>query len=925
MTNLTLQACLSRVRRRVLAVGWAAGIVWAMGAALAVLLTGVWLDLLWELSPQWRVALLWAAGITATVLVALLAGKAVRFSRDRVLARRLDRATGSGGIVLTGVELDKNLYPAGMEKSSELTAGLARRAVSHAAEVARRVSPSQAVPLRTLRRSLTTFTLMMSFVGVAAVCLPGLVQTQWNRFFRPFNDVPPYSPTRFEVTPGNVPVIYGKELEIRAKTIGPSVDQAELVIDSGRGQESPLPMFPEPGGAWRAVLAKVTEPAEYFVRANRARSEKYHIRVITLPRIENVRLRIASPDYANRPPYEGPLPKEGVAGLPGTKVRISIRSNRPLSGGDMEISARGKKAVIPMKATSSGAQEAVGEFEIASDGKFECRVIDVDGQTSEESFSGGITLLADERPFIRLTQPPKMSLATPNAVLPVAMSAEDDCGITRLELFRNLNESRYLSKAVGLPPRPPRRADAPFQLPLASYGLQPGDEIKLFGRVEDNDPAGAKGAESTVATVRIISQEDFEQMMLTQKGIEALMAKYQSAQRRLEKMAGEIEDLQNKIKKLPPGEPVGEETRKELRRLEKLMREQAAALDKLSKEKLPFDADANFAPQLDQVIPLTKDMAKELEKLAELKEMSNEKLAGDLGKMADLLSSQRKSFDQLVSMPLEKLEAVFRLMVDERRFIALAQWQRDLAERLSSLKGRDGQDDPALKARLREMEQEQRQIREALGTLLSDIEEHVERLPNADDLEELRQSAAQFVKDVRASGANEAMAEAESALMEFAATRGYEKAKKSADILEQFIKKCDGNCPMQGECEGHIFFQPMLGGGLGNTLGQLLGGMGTGNGFGMGMGGFSPIGLYGGLPIAGGVEGWMDNANMIWNPSARSAGTVPSTNPDATAPGENQNVGNAAGVSEGETPMQYRREVGRYFQRVSEETGEVYH
>ena len=756
---------------------------------------------------------------------------------------------------------------------------------------------------------------MMSFVGVAAVCLPGLVQTQWSRFFRPFNDVPPYSPTKFEVTPGNVEVIYGKELEIRAKTIGPPVEQAELVIDNGRGQEQPLPMFPEPGGAWRTVLSKITEPAEYFVHANRAWSEKYRIRVITLPRIESVRLRITSPAYANRPPYDGPMPKEGVAGLPGTKVQVYIRSNRPLRGGKMEITGRGKKADIAMNPAVSGGQEAVGEFEITSDGKFECRVIDADGQTSEESFSGGITLLADERPFIRLTQPPKMSLATPNALLPVALSAEDDCGITRLELFRNLNESRFLPKAVKMPSRPPRRDDATFQLPLARYGLQPGDVIKLFGRVEDNDPAGAKGAESTVATVRIISEEEFEQMMVTQKGIEALMSKYQAAQRRLEKMANEIEDLQNKIKKQPPGDTVSEETREELRRIELQMLEQAEAIDKLSKQKLPFDADSNFTPQLDEMIQLTDEMAKELKKLEELKGMHNEKLAGELGKMADQLSARRKSFNELVSMPLEKLEAVFRLMVDEQRFIALAQWQRDLAERLSSLKGRDGEDNPTLKARLREMEQEQRQIREELGTFLSDIDDHVQRLPNDADMDELRQSAAQFVKDVRGSGAAEAMTEAESALMEFAATRGYEKAKKAADILEKFIKKCDGNCPLEGNCQGHIFFQPTLGGGLGNTLGQLLGGMGAGNGPGMGMGGFGSIGLYGGLPIAGGVEGWMGNVNMLWNPSGHSAGAVPNANPDASTSRENQSVGNAAGASEGETPMQYRREVGQYFQR----------
>ncbi len=79
MTNLSLQACLGRVRRRLLAVGWAAGIVWAIAAALAVLLVGVWLDLLWELSAQWRVALLWARAITGDRSGCIFGGKGRSF------------------------------------------------------------------------------------------------------------------------------------------------------------------------------------------------------------------------------------------------------------------------------------------------------------------------------------------------------------------------------------------------------------------------------------------------------------------------------------------------------------------------------------------------------------------------------------------------------------------------------------------------------------------------------------------------------------------------------------------------------------------------------------------------------------------------------------------------------------------------------
>ena len=92
-----------------------------------------------------------------------------------------------------------------------------------------------------------------------------------------------------------------------------------------------------------------------------------------------------------------------------------------------------------MQPTEPGGQEAVGRFEIGGDGKFEFQVIDADGQSSQQSFSGNVTLIKDQYPLVRILRPPPQSLATPTAVLPVVLSAEDDCGISRLELFRSLN------------------------------------------------------------------------------------------------------------------------------------------------------------------------------------------------------------------------------------------------------------------------------------------------------------------------------------------------------------------------------------------------------------------------------------------------------------------------------------------------------
>ena len=203
------------------------------------------------------------------------------------------------------------------------------------------------------------------------------------------------------------------------------------------------------------------------------------------------------------------MPKDGISGLGGTKVEVFLRSNRPLRDGTLVLTqsssaVRKDSAVqgaakpaggasLRMQPTEAGGQEVVGQFSISGDGKFECRVTDQAGQISQQSFSGNFVMLADQWPFLRLVEPPKMSLATPSATLPVTLAAEDDCGISRLQLFRSLNDSRPLPLDLSLPRRPPRRFEESAYLPLDKYGLEPGDVIKLFGRVEDNDPAGTRG------------------------------------------------------------------------------------------------------------------------------------------------------------------------------------------------------------------------------------------------------------------------------------------------------------------------------------------------------------------------------------------------------------------------------------------------
>jgi hypothetical protein len=298
----------------------------------------------------------------------------------------------------------------------------------------------------------------------------------------------------------------------------------------------------------------------------------------------------------------------------------------------------------------------------------------------------------------------------------------------------------------------------------------------------------------------------------------------------------------------------------------------------------------------------------------------NKMLRGKLDEMAKKLAGERKLFDERAMEPMEFLAEVFPLMADQERFKMLAQWQKDLAERMAALKGHDNEDNPAMKARMRDLEQEQRQINEALAVFLDNMQEHVTKLPDSEELKELRETAEKFLKELRESGASEAMGAAENALAEFAGTRGHKKAQEAADILDKLIEKCDGT----GNCAGkgmRFRFQPRISNSMGSTIAQLLAGMGFGDGGdGSGMNGAGPTGLYGGLPPSFGNIGQMGHgAPTRGRPGV---GQPRGANPDEAHPGEMFAPGTAAGAGEGAVPIRYRRQVGDYFERVAEETGE---
>ncbi|HEX4125300.1 MAG TPA: hypothetical protein VHY37_11280 [Tepidisphaeraceae bacterium] len=908
-----LEIHLSVIRRRLLLVGLGVCFCWGLAAALGVLICGAWLDLALDFSGEVRALIDLAAIFGMIGLGTYWLMRSFRAASAIRIAEKVDDAAGAKGEITAG--LDLALSPPHTE--SEVTSGLARLATRRAVTLMGNVRAEQAAPTSPLRIPGITLAAFFFFVALVGIILPRLFTCQSLRFLQPFADHPPYSPLTFSVDPGDSSVIYGDALDVRATVGGALTDHVDLIYAPLGQPELTIPMFPDGEGKWLATLADVENPGKYFLRSGRARSVRFNLAVITVPQIQKVTFHVTLPSYTNRPPYDGPMPQSGISGLAGTQVVVHAESNRPLSGGHLEVTTASGLAKSSMSASGNDAD---GSFQIDAAGKFQFKLTDTDGQESPQAFTGTISLLQDQKPIVRITEPMETSFATPQAQIKVTAVAEDDYGLTRLDIYRGLNDSRFRAVEISLPSPAPTEYPGTTMLTLSDYGLAAGDTIKLFARTEDNDPAGPKGAESKIVTIHIVSQQDMDRMMMARNAMETLQSKYADAARRLEALNAQAQRLSKELQGENPNTPLTDQQRKELRQLTDDLKNAANEVDKLASHDLPVDIDKTLDAQL-------REMSGQIRQASDLAKQSLSLPAGGaLDKLQALqkkLGNEKKNFDEKATQPLEYLAKILPLMQDEAHFVYIYQSQKDLADRLAPLQSDINKNNPDVNTRMRDLQDEQRQLQDALQTVLTDIDNHADALPADPKLDDLRKTAKDFAQAVRASLADREMQDAASDLdpqYQYAGTQSYAAARAAEQTLSQFIHRCQS---MGGGAAQCLRFQPTLSQGLGNSLNQLLASAAGGFGIGTGSGGYSEmadslanVGLYGTIPLLS--QESRGGGGQAQRGMATAANGSPNgqQNPDAGG-GEGQLQ--ASGGSDAPVPPQYKKRVSDYFQRVEDE------
>ena len=490
-------------------------------AAYACLIAGLFIagDALLVFSQSFRESGLLFFGIALAVPLLFIAGRSMLTS-DMAAARWLETRDSALGTALTNaLQLSRG------NSWSTVEQVLRNRAVSLGNLTAQgiRVWPMIRPAIKRAAVVLACTVLIAMTLGLAFLQAVSMIVP---RYMDPAGDHPPWSRVSYLVEPGDVEVLYGQSVDVRVHIQGAPLDTLELVSKSDQG-EFRAPMFASPDGSYFQTLSQLRTKTEYHVESGRSCSHRHTIDILLTPKVESLSAQLHFPPYTGMGSRTVRL-EGGVERIPaGTRVEITAASNRPLSGGEITLTPLTGGEISTISMTSGKRDfEVSGEITLIYSLIYSVSVTDTDGLKSVDKQTGRLDLIPDKRPRIFVTEPGKEALATPESQIPVRIMAEDDYGLDNVFWFRGINRSvERASQMEGQPGVKRLKAAAAFD--LADLGVNPGDVIDYFFEAVDTNPNGPGVSTSRMFSLKIISVEEYENLIKRQKLGRELLKDYE--------------------------------------------------------------------------------------------------------------------------------------------------------------------------------------------------------------------------------------------------------------------------------------------------------------------------------------------------------------------------------------------------------------
>jgi hypothetical protein len=875
------------------------------GLTGGLIVAAVLIDAAIDLPEGWRAAAPCVLAACALGVAALGIGEWRRMNEQRV-ARLFEKVHPNlGNRLINAVQLGQ------IQGSSQVQELLRREAV----ELGRNAAVDVAVwPVVRQRMRIA---LAMAGVALALwLCLlltgDELLKAVLPRFLDPQGDHPPYSRLKIEVTPGKSEVLYGGQVDVRAKVNSAGADKLWLVANSGTNLTRTV-MFLAPDKSFFQTLANLREPAQYFVTDGRARSHRFPITIRYTPQITLADVTTTFPEYTGKQPHTGKLSDDPQSLPESTRLNFRVASNRPLKSGRIIITPvlGGKQTEVTLKPQNQN-NVVEGAVTLNEAIVFSISVRDVNDLESLEPRQGRFNILPDERPRLFVIEPGRDAVATPSIRIPVRVEATDDYGITRVGWLRGFNRSIERPFNMKFVPKSgPQSVEASGFLDFEKLGVQPGDVIEYYFEAADNYPKGPNVALSRMYQIQIISQEQYDAILRQAAARKALFEPYFALNAWLRRLAERARNLE---KQAQSGSDADRQSAaKEAAALANDLAKYESELSKLLQQATLFDVEQAFRNTLVAQDARAKEVMKKLQSGAKGGQLDPKELADAVRELSEVAQAEQED----VGDPAGQIAAVAHLLAKANTFVKLAQQQAALAEMLRRFSDRNGELSRIEQMEMEELTYQQRRVQEGLHAMLAALPEMLAKLPEEPRFAPLREDVNNFIKAVAEAKIEEDLTQNERNLAALDGKAGYLLAQQAADKMAQLISKCNG-LPQQGKmC---LRFKPSIQQALGNTLEQILTAMGANSGNGQnGQDGYAlfndDVALYGpNVELAGQQAGGRGDRGQ---PSTRRAERVTGESKDPALK-QPAIAGRVRLQPNAKFPLRYRELVGEYFKVIAE-------
>ncbi|MFH1379038.1 MAG: DUF4175 family protein [bacterium] len=284
-----------------------------------------------------------------------------------------------------------------------------------------------------------------------------------------------------DVHPKNSRVPEGKQVTIRVETKQPLPAACTLKVRGSQTEWETAEMLNIDDINWIFQIDHLTSKVQYYVSMRDLKTEVYSLTPIAIPKIIDMKMIYNFPSYTGKIDAEI-FNESSIRALRGTKVTIDARVNIPVVHARVYFND-GRQ--IPAEASATNIQ---AQFVLDKDGECWFELTGTEDNLKTESAHLPIQLEDDRDPEITILAPAEDLLTSPDQMIPITYTTEDDFGLTQVRLvFSEMERDEKQSRPIKNFVKQTAVYTGDYTWQIAGLMLKSGEIIEYYLEAYDND------------------------------------------------------------------------------------------------------------------------------------------------------------------------------------------------------------------------------------------------------------------------------------------------------------------------------------------------------------------------------------------------------------------------------------------------------